>query len=53
MCATPCGCWGDGPALVGRDWLYKIQLDRHQINMVHGASVLTRYPGVFREGLGP
>ena len=46
---------GSGPSLLGRDWLSQIQLDWRQINQVHNASlvsVLARYPGVFKEGLG-
>ena len=46
---------GSGPALMGRDWLSHIQLDWRQINQVHNASLhslLSRYPGVFQEGLG-
>ena len=46
---------GFGPSLLGRDWLSQIQLDWRQINQVHNASlvsVLARYPGVFKEGLG-
>ena len=46
---------GSGPALMGRDWLSHVQLDWRQINQVHNASLhslLSRYPGVFQEGLG-
>ena len=46
---------GSGPTLLGRDWLCQIQLDWREIHLVHTASlqaVLSRYPGVFQEGLG-
>ena len=46
---------GCGPTLLGRDWLSQIQLNWRQINHVHSASlqsVLSRYPSVFKEGLG-
>ena len=46
---------GSGPSLLGRDWLSHVQLDWQQINQVYNASlhsVLSRYPGVFHEGLG-
>ena len=46
---------GSGPSLLGRDWLSHVQLDWTQIDQVYNASlhsVLSRYPGVFQQGLG-
>ncbi len=48
----------DGPTLLGRDWLEKIQLDWHEIHRLHLPSeektkkVLDRYPTVFCGSLG-
>ena len=46
---------GNGPSLFGRDWLGYFRLDWKAIHRVQGSSlqsVLQRYQGVFREGLG-
>ena len=46
---------GSGPTLLGRDWLSQILLDWREIHQVYTASlqaVLSRYPGVFQEGIG-
>ena len=46
---------GDGPTLLGRDWLSQIKLDWRQIHQVHSPnlqSLISRYPSVFKKGLG-
>ena len=48
---------GNGPSLLGRDWLQQITLDWHQINRVHSAkascqNVLDRHSSVFQDELG-
>ena len=47
---------GDGPSLLGRDWMKKIRLDWPSIHLVQATSelerLLTRYSDVFREELG-
>ena len=48
----------DGPTLLGRDWLAKLQLNWHEIHQVHSPpnepiqQVLDRYPAVFSGSLG-
>ncbi len=47
---------GNGPSLLGRNWLDNIKLDWQQINVLHGTSnmddVLERHAAVFKEELG-
>ena len=46
---------GEGPSLLGRDWLQQLQLDWYQVHQVHASSleeVLERHAEVFKEGLG-
>ena len=52
---------GNGPSLLGHDWLQHLKLDGKQINAVHQSSVesttkldplLRKHPEVFRSGLG-
>ena len=46
---------GEGPSLIGRDWLGKLRLDWQSIHHVYSNSlqeVLQQHPNVFREGLG-
>ena len=48
---------GDGPSLLGRDWLHHISLYWRQINHVHSTSmpcrsVLDHHPDVFKDELG-
>ena len=50
---------GDGPCLLGRDWLHHIQLDWASIKAVHMSkgpskveALVQKYPEVFQSGLG-
>ena len=49
---------GNGPSLLGRDWLQKIQLDWSKIHPVHSVSqcqlqeILDKHPEVFKNELG-
>ena len=48
---------GDGPTLLGRDWLRKIKLDWKEMHSVHASppdleSILTRHSAVFKDELG-
>ena len=46
---------GEGPSLLGRNWLGALKLDWHEIFWLHNASlkaVLDKYKAVFEPGLG-
>lgn len=47
---------GEGPSLLGREWLSKVKLDWKSIGMVSSAprvtALLEKHPQVFQEGLG-
>ncbi len=46
---------GDGPSLLGRDWLEQLRLDWKEIHRLHGdalQTVLARHPDVFQAELG-
>ena len=48
---------GNGPSLLGRDWLSQLQLDWHKVNHVHSAdspckNILDRHSNVFKDELG-
>ncbi|XP_042372461.1 uncharacterized protein K02A2.6-like [Plectropomus leopardus] len=44
---------GNGPSLLGRDWLRKIRLNWHEIKYVHATEdILKQYSDVFRDELG-
>ncbi len=47
---------GNGPNLLGRDWLLKLKLDWAKVNQVHQDSILTsllaKFTNVFSEELG-
>ena len=48
---------GDGPALLGRDWLSQLQLDWKEINFVHSGPskiqfLLTKFATLFSPDLG-
>ena len=49
---------GDGPSLLGRNWLKYLQLDWKQLGRLHSSkmrllhSVLDQHPTLFQEGLG-
>ena len=50
---------GDGPSLLGRDWLQKIRLDWAEVHSLNGNAVstqleqvLTKYSGLFKDKLG-
>ena len=47
---------GDGPSLLGRDWLKRVKLDWSQLNQIHTSNSLTdildRYSALFSDELG-
>jgi hypothetical protein len=47
---------GDGPCLLGRDWLQRFKLDWKEVCYTSSASsadeVLAKFPGLFDEALG-
>ena len=46
---------GDGPSLLGRDWLQQLQIDWQTVNRVHESpldELLNKHKAVFEEGLG-
>ena len=46
---------GDGPSLLGRNWLVKMKLNWHEIFWTHNASlndILEKHKAVFEPGLG-
>ena len=46
---------GEGPSLLGRNWLYELQLKWQEIFWLHNASlsqVLEKHKAVFEPGLG-
>ena len=47
---------GNGPSLLGRDWLHKLRLNWQEINTVRGwdlsQELLKKHPSVFNGGLG-
>ena len=46
---------GDGPSLLGRDWLRQLQIDWQLVHRVHESpldELLNKHKAVFEEGLG-
>lgn len=47
---------GEGPSLLGRDWLAELQLDWHELNFVHQSlslqKILDKHTPIFKDKLG-
>ena len=48
---------GEGPSLLGKDWLTELQLDWHELYLVNKShqsllEILNKHSAVFKEGLG-